>query len=40
LTSSRGGEDTASDHLCVEMRDTYHVVPGSSWGTLPIEDQR
>lgn len=31
---------TLKQTRCAEWKDTYHVVPGASWGTLPVTLQK
>ena len=40
-SASAQGQEAAEQHpRCAQMLTTHHVVPGSSWGTLPEEQQR
>jgi hypothetical protein len=33
-------KDGQSRSRCIDLKETYHVEPGSSWGTLPLELQK
>ena len=39
-SESKQSMEVTQKHRCTEMLSQHHVVPGSSWGTLPEDQQR